>query len=52
MDSDFSLQQMKHKEKTEEVGKDGVVSMESAGDEITSYEIVDGATVDKGLKGK
>jgi chaperonin GroEL len=32
-----------------EVGKDGVVSMESAGDEITSYEIVDGATLDKGL---
>ena len=32
-----------------EVGKDGVVSMESSGDDLTSYEIVDGATLDKGL---
>jgi len=33
-----------------EVGKDGVVSMEISDEEETSYEIVEGATLDKGLK--
>ncbi len=33
-----------------EVGKDGVVSMEISDEEDTSYEIVEGATLDKGLK--